>query len=442
MADNLYWVWLSQACRYNSDTFDRLIRHFSSARAVFTADEDEILSVIGKRNADFNRLCKRDLTEAGHIMDHCMMTDIGVIAYNDEDYPASLRLLTDPPPVLYYRGKRPVWRDRLHIGVVGTRKMSEYGKRMAFEIAHDLSRAGAVVVTGMALGIDGVASAAACAGGTDTLAVLGSGVDVVYPPEHMRLYREIVKHGTVLSEFAPGTPPEGRNFPRRNRIISGLSQGVLVIEGDHKSGALITAKHAEEQARDVFALPGNADEENSESTAFLLKRGARPVTCADDIIRVYDAVYPASLNMLKLLEKPSVKRERVLSSFGVSARATYPRYRRYRDTEDAAENSRPPLPEAEEAPQTKKAKEQKRAEKALREDAAQTDVIIQPNEKIEALLDKDTLAVYKCIPQGRAVTADEICKAGLPAAQVMTALTMLEIHKCVTALAGGRYIRH
>ncbi len=446
MADNLYWVWLSQACQYSSGTFDKLVRHFPSARAVYAAEEEEILSVIGKRNADFVRICKRDLVEAQRIMDHCMMTDIGIVAYNDDDYPEGLRLLSDPPPVLYYRGKRPAKANCLHIAVVGTRNISEYGKRMAFEIAHDLSRAGAVVVTGMALGIDGVASAAACAGGTDTIAVLGSGVDVIYPREHACLYREIEKKGTVLSEFAPGTPPDARNFPRRNRIISGLSQGVLVIEGNRISGALITAEHAEKQARDLFALPGNADEENSEATSLLLKRGARPVTCADDIIRIYEAVYPASLNMLRLLDAPRVKRERMLSSLGVSAEVRYPRYRRYKESGDAEEVEKTLFVAEERAVppvhRVHNAVRKKSKDKARSGEKESTEIMHRTTEGIEKLLDAETLAVYKCMPVGRAVTVDEICKSGLSAASVMTAMTMLEIHKCVTALAGGRYIRY
>ena len=446
MADNLYWVWLSQVCRYDTGGFDRLIRHFSSARAVYAAEEEVLLSVIGKKNADFMRICKHDLSEAQRIMDYCMMTDTGIIAYDDEDYPETLRLLADPPPVLYYRGKRPLWKKRLHIAVVGTRRMSEYGKRMAFEIAHDLSRAGAVVVTGMALGIDGVASAAACRGGTDTVAVLGSGVDMIYPREHARLYHAIEEYGTVLSEFAPGTPPDGWNFPRRNRIISGLSQGVLVVEGNRISGALITAEHAEKQARDIFALPGNADEENSEATTLLLKRGARPITCADDIIRLYESVYAPTLNMLKLLEEPLVKREKVLSSLGVSARVTYPRYRRYEEANGLGETA--PEKPTEQKEKTKlwhrrlrSYKKEAPTEAAL-SDTVPTEVIVQKAEEAEALLDAATLSVYKCIPIGRAVTVDEICKVGIPAAEVVTALTMLEIHKCVTALPGGRYIRH
>ena len=432
MADNLYWIWLSECCRYNTDTFDRLVRHFSSPRRIFHAAEEELVSVVGKRNGDVARILHHDLSDAERIMRYCAMTDTGIISYGDDDYPARLRMLSDPPPVLYCRGRRLSTDDDLLVSIVGTRKMSEYGKRMAFEIAHDLARAGATVVTGMALGIDGVASAAALAAGKSTVAVIGSGLDIVYPKEHMRLFSAIAEHGTVLSEFAPGTPPERCNFPRRNRIISGLSQALVVIEGDEKSGALISARHAEKQGRDIFALPGNADEKNSEATSLLLKQGARPVTCADDIIRVYEPLYGARLNIFKLLEPTDVRMNKVLSSLRISARPYYPKYKTYEAVEEnkeKQERSRKPLLAS------RKGKDV--CTPVMGEDQGGEDL---PPEK-KKLLDEKAIAVYRAIPRGKGKTVDELCAAGFSAGEVLAALTMLEIHQCVTAIAGGRCVR-
>lgn len=439
MADNLYWVWLSECCQYNTDTFDRLVRHFATPRHVFRAEEEELISVVGKKNADVARIMRHDLSDAERVMRYCAMTDTGIISYGDDDYPARLRMLEDPPPVLYYRGRRLAVDDDLLVSVVGTRKMSEYGKRMAFEIAHDLARAGATVVTGMALGIDGVASAAALAAGKPTIAVIGSGLDIVYPREHMRLFSAIAEHGTVLSEFAPGTPPEGRNFPRRNRIISGLSQALVVIEGDDRSGSLISARHAEKQGRDIFALPGNADEKNSESTAILLKKGARPVTCADDVIRLYEPLYGARLNMFKLLEPTNVRMDKVLSSLRVSARPHYPKYKTYEAATDE-----------ERLPQEKQVKQEKPRKSlfGLRKEKESPAPIVGEKKgaptlspEKEKLLDEKAIAVYHAIPAERGMTVDELCAAGFAASEVLSALTMLEIHGCVTAVAGGRYMR-
>ena len=230
MGENLYWVWLSQCCLYNSGTADRLLRIYKSPRTIYETDNAELKEALGEKNADLARMEDKDLSVAQRIMDFCMISDVGILSYGDPQYPARLRLLPDAPLVLYYKGKLPPFDGRLLVSVVGTRKMSEYGKRMGFEIAYDLARAGAIVVTGMALGVDGVASAAALAAGGRTIAVLGSGIDIAYPSAHKYLMGAIARKGLVLTEFAPGTPPDARNFPRRNRIISGLSQGVLVIE--------------------------------------------------------------------------------------------------------------------------------------------------------------------------------------------------------------------
>lgn len=430
MAENLYWVWLSECCRYNTETFDRLVRHYSSPRDIFLADAEELISVVGKKNADIVRILRHNLSDAERIMRYCAMTDTGIISYGDADYPARLRMLKDPPPVLYYRGARLSVDDDLLVSVVGARRMSEYGKRMAFEIAYDLARAGAIVVTGMAFGIDGVASAAALAAGKQTIAVLGSGLDIVYPKEHVRLFSAIADRGTVLSEYAPGTPPDGKNFPRRNRIISGLSQALVVIEGDHRSGALISAKYAEEQGRDIFALPGNADEENSEATTILLKQGARPLTCADDVIRLYEPLYGARLNMFKLLEPGCAHPNKVLSSLRVSAKPYFPKYKTYEGDGQGHQ----------ELPKKSIFKKESNAAKKSAAKEADLKPTSMPPEK-EKLLDEKALAVYHAMPTDRAVTVDEICAFGFSAAEVMAALTMLEIQKCVNLLPGSRYIR-
>ena len=430
MSENLYWVWLSKRCAYDSGSLDRLLRVFSSPRAIFEADEASLRRVLGNTaKADLARLCNKDLSDAQRIMDFCMMTDVGILTYGDPRYPARLRMLADAPPVLYYKGRLPAFDGRLYISVVGTRKMSEYGKRMAFEIAHDLARAGATVVTGMALGNDGVASAAAVAAEAPSIAVLGSGIDIIYPREHQYLMHGIVQKGAVITEFAPGTPPDRGNFPRRNRIISGLSQGVLVIEGDNRSGALITARLAQKQGRDIYALPGNADEVNSESTAYLLKNGAFPVTCADDIIRIYEPLYGNSLHMLRLLKHSGVRMEKTLSLWRVSARPYYAKYKTYNGEEEKMH-----LPER----KKKQSKEEKK--QAVTSEPPASPQNTDDEEKMK-LLDPATLSVYKRIKPGRAFTVDELCAEGLCAAEVLSAMTILEIHKCVMALPGGRYTR-
>lgn len=431
MGENLYWIWLSQCCLYNSGTVDRLIRIYKSPRVIYETDHQELIDALGEKNADLMRMQNKDLSEAQRIMDYCMLSDVGILSYSDPAYPARLRLIEDAPPVLYYKGKLPPFDGRLLVSVVGTRWMSDYGKRMAFEIAHDLARAGAIVVTGMALGIDGVASAAALAAGGKTIAVLGSGIDIIYPPEHQYLMHATIKKGVVMTEFAPGTPPERRNFPRRNRIISGLAQAVLIIEGNERSGSLITARLAEQQGRDVYALPGNADEENSQGTNLLLKNGAHPVSCADDIIKRYESLYGNRLNIFNLLKPVRTNVEHVLSEYRISSRAKKPGYARS-SSEGHLERNNPPRGAKEPTGQPLRAKQT----------VNETPVNASPiNEEKLSRLDDSIVAVYRTMPQGRAVTVDEVCASGIPAGQVMTALTLLEMNKLVTSLPGGRYMR-
>jgi DNA processing protein len=202
----------------------------------------------------------------------------------DEQYPAQLREISQPPKVLYIRGHIP--KNRPMIGVVGTRRYTPYGKRVTEHIVRGLVRAGCVIVSGMAIGIDSEAHKAALEAGGETVAVVGSGIDesVVYPSSNRALAREIEKHGAVISEFDPYAKSETFYFPQRNRVISGLSLGVVVIEAKEKSGALITANFALDQNREVFAVPGSIFWETSAGPNNLIKQGAKSVTCAEDVL--------------------------------------------------------------------------------------------------------------------------------------------------------------
>ena len=500
MSQNLYWVWLSRRCAYSTGSFDRLLHAFSSPREIYEAGEEELKKVDGVPVGDVSRLLNKDLSDVQRIMDYCATSQVGILAYDDPRYPSRLRLLDDPPPVLYYRGKLPVLENRLAISVVGTRKMSEYGKRMTFEIAHDLARAGAIVVTGMALGNDGVASAAAVAAGKPTIAVLGSGIDIIYPREHQYLMQAITKHGVVMTEFAPGTPPDGRNFPRRNRIISGIAQGVLVTEGDQHSGALITARLAMRQGRDVYALPGKADETNSEATTWLLKNGAKPVSCADDIISAYESLYGNTLNIFTLLRPATVDADKVIRSLRVSSRSCDPRGEARVEAPKAKGPSPAPTPKRAEPPQQRKKQKEngKPAEKEIPEwlktingliheyrpedekpvkkkptvsHEAQFSDDLLPDEEVRTvqygyfespnfvehdpltdvapedvgklkLLDQKGYTIYTRIPRDRGISVDELCNNGeFTTAEVLSALTILRVHRCIFAMPGSLYRR-
>jgi DNA processing protein len=212
--------------------------------------------------------------------------NVKIITRLDEDYPEQLKNIYSPPLVLYIQGNLPV-KDEPAIAIVGTRRATEYGRVAAARISGDLAHRGVVIVSGMARGIDAVAHLAAIRGKGKTIGVMGSGLDIIYPSEHRKLYSQIAENGAVITEFAFGTKPDKSNFPIRNRIISGLSFGTLIIEASEKSGTLITGKYALEQGRELFAVPGNITSKQSIGTNYLIKKGAKLIQRADDVMNEF-----------------------------------------------------------------------------------------------------------------------------------------------------------
>ncbi len=319
MDELVYWIWLSLACSPGGATFSKLKEKFSSAKEIYEAEEYELSKIIGYRSSDRKGLFNKSLDKAAQIYEFCTKHKVGLLPYCHDSYPKSLRSIASPPVLLYYRGSLPDFNRKFFVSVVGTRALSDYGRRAAFRISHDLAMAGSVVVSGMACGIDSVALAGAISAGGTTVAVIGSGIDVCYPKQHQKLAREIVKNGCVMTEYAPGTPPAKHNFPKRNRIISGLSAATLVIEGREKSGAYITANYAKEQDRALYALPGNIGSSTSELSNLLIKNGARLCSAADDIVRDFQDKYPGVINPFNLPDKLRVDMMSVLRELSVVA---------------------------------------------------------------------------------------------------------------------------
>ncbi|MEW4369225.1 DNA-processing protein DprA [Paenibacillus kandeliae] len=222
------------------------------------------------------------------ILDHYRHQDIQIITMMDDDYPILMKEIAQPPWVLYLRGKRKLLHS-FCIGMVGTRVPTAYGRRVGELLAGELAQRGITVVSGMARGIDSVCHEAALQIGGPTIAVLGTGIDVIYPPENRSLYERLRQHGLILSEYPPGTRPSPGTFPQRNRIIAGLSHGSVVVEADERSGSLITADYAMDSNRDVFAVPGPITSPKSKGTLSLLKQGAILVTDISDITNEYDS---------------------------------------------------------------------------------------------------------------------------------------------------------
>ena len=284
MNDKLYWIALNMIPGVGPIAYRSLVSFFHDPERVFTASQNELTAVQGIGDKTIQAI--KDFPVEGLATKELKRAeDLGVtiLTFRDQGYPKNLLHIYDPPPVLYVRGTLD-YGDPLMVAIVGSRRGSSYGRAVTKRISKDLSSAGVTVVSGMARGIDTYAHLGALEAGKRTIAVLGCGIDVIYPPENKKLFFDIIDHGAVISEFPLSTPPDGKNFPKRNRIISGISLGVVIVEATADSGSLITASYALEQGREVFAVPGNVGTATSQGTNRLIKQGAKLVEESQDIL--------------------------------------------------------------------------------------------------------------------------------------------------------------
>jgi DNA processing protein len=300
-----YWIALKSITGIGNSSFFSLIDKFGSIEKIFSAAADEltVISGINKKSATAIAGFK-GWGKIQRELDAINKAGIKIITYLDELYPSNLSNIYDRPAFIYVRGSLKT--EDINIAIVGSRLASTYGKYTTERISRELTLKGITIVSGMARGIDSAAHRGALAAQGRTIAVLGSGLDIVYPPENNKLFDSIVENGAVISEFPLGTPPRSNNFPARNRIISGMSYGVLVVEAGEKSGSLITAKLALEQGREVFAVPGNIDASVSRGTNKLIKQGAKLIESSDDVL---EEIFPQLEKAKTFNDTPLSKRE-------------------------------------------------------------------------------------------------------------------------------------
>ena len=459
------WVWLSLKCGAGSSELMNLIESMGTVGKIYESGFEDYMSAgVSERLACL--LCEKDMEQASKVMYYCERYRIGILCYDDEKYPKSLKSLPNPPAVLYWSGNLPDLNRRLCISVVGTRKMSDYGMRAAYKIAYETAAAGAVIISGMALGIDGVAACAAVTAGGSTVAVLGCGIDIIYPKCHRKLEEIIRRHGAVITEFPPATEPHGYNFPIRNRIISGLGQGTVVIDADVGSGAMITAKNAILQGRDIYAVPANIDGENSSGTNALIRDGAVAVLCGRDIISNYSYIYHDSIDMARLTnaEKRSEFDPRAIRNMEIGVRKFVPgRF----DNKNSSDFSDKISIGGERTEREIKARNSFDRRPNEEKNSSKSDgVSIDGHEKInnknetgmsgradenihtsdnsseifDSLSEKQK-KIFEEIPIDRAVTVDSLTKLGFTMGEVMASLTVLEIKGLISSLPGALYIR-
>ncbi len=382
MAMLKYWVWLAAMPALTNHSKLLLLEHFTSPESIFYADEEAYWQVEGLHKTQAALLTDKSLERAGRILDDCARKDLFVLTMDDAAYPARLRNIYDPPVLLYGKGSMPLFDDEVTVAVVGTRKCTPYGLHAAEQLGYEMAKSGAVVVSGLAKGIDAAAHRGALRAGGFTAAVLGGGVDVVYPAENRRLYEDIAATGVLGSEYPPAAEPEAWHFPVRNRIISGLSLAAVVVEAPEKSGALITANTALEQGREVFAVPGPINAPNSVGCHQLIREGAGLAGCGWDVLSEYKNRFPHRLKK--------------------------------------SGEELPPMPEGSE----KKMKPAAAAEETAKTPALPVLDIVR-NE--EGLTD-DQLRIIQVLTTDKPLLTDDVAEmTGLPVRRVLSALTVLEI---------------
>ncbi|MBE6963830.1 MAG: DNA-protecting protein DprA [Ruminococcaceae bacterium] len=384
-----FWLWLTTLPGLTNQTRLALLRHFGSPEDIFYAEPGEILLTEGIIREQAERLQDHRLDAAERILADCTRLGQQILTIQDAAYPGRLKNIYDPPCLLYWKGRLPAFDEEAAVAVVGTRNCTPYGIACAEKLGYGLTRGGAVVVTGLAKGIDAAATRGALRAGGVTVAVVGNGLDVHYPYESRYLYEDVAAAGVLISEYPPGTEAMGRHFPVRNRILSGLSLATLVVEAPEQSGALITAEAALEQGRDVFAVPGPIDAPDSVGCNRLIRDGAGLVSEPWDILREYEARFPE-----KLCRSESGSRPEVVG---------------YQTVEKQEAKAVPP------------------SLSLSKEGTGLTD---------------DQITLLRALDAGEPMQVDDLIEqTGIPTRRVLSALTLLELENYVEQHTGKRYTR-
>ncbi len=416
----VYWIFLGETLGYGSSKIKKISQFFKSGTTFYKSGIEEWKKCDFLKKKDLLKLETKKLKDAENIYTLCKSENYEVIPYTSEKYPKILKSINNPPAVLYISGNLPKLDNTISIAIVGTRNPTAYGKNVAFNFGYNLASSGVVVVSGGALGVDSAAQHGGIMAGGKIISVLGCGFKSGYLVKNEKLRELTRKNGALVSEYPPYTPAIPRNFPIRNRIISGISSGILVVEAGEKSGSLITASIAEKQNKKIFSIPGNIDSQYSIGTNNMIKSGAKPVTHTKDILEEFFYI-PISPNMEENFKKENKRKpqsENILT--GQEKIVPYPT--------------------------------------SILEDKTGTshNYETQPNSSILGQEKPDTpsglkdlssvsengMKVYKALPQNSSTTLDSIVfKTGLSVSTVLKSLTELEILDLTTNLPGGKYVR-
>lgn len=420
MEDTLkYWVWLQCSIGYANPKVNTIIRFYPSIIDFYNGRQQEWRLCGCFTPREFNNLCNNTLEQAQQIIDKCEMLGYNLLTPDMDKYPRQLKEIYDPPAVLYVNGNLPDIDNILSIGIVGTRNATTSGKKLAFSISYDLAKSGVNVVSGGALGIDSSSHKGALMAEGVTICVLGCGINYNYLMTNASLRKQIADNGAVISEYPPDTPPQKYSFPKRNRIISALSQGVLVVEAGEKSGALITANTALSQNKDVFAIPGDVTNAMAFGTNTLIKQGAKAVTNATEIIEEYSGKYeltyvePLPLNEISdsiINDIPSKRRKTISVNQIISSK------------------------------KNNATKGINRLDSVKIIDNINVETVVKKEKKQLEDVSENTQRIYDIICENSSTVDDIIVKTGLSVSKIMQSLTELELDEVITKKSGGKYI--
>ena len=402
MSNLKHWIWLTLRKGLAGQNAVRVLEHFGTPELVHAADEQAYRMVGGLTDAAIRSLMNKALDQADVVLGDCERYGIQLLTLQDSAYPERLKAIAQPPMVLYWKGRQFAFDNEAAIGMVGSRQATPYGVQAAAKLSADLTRKGALVVTGMAQGIDASAVRGALKVGGPVVSVLAGGIDRVYPAYHRELYEDVAAVGALISEYPPGADHRGEHFPVRNRIISGLSVGVIAVESARASGTLLTVNHALDQNREVFAVPGPIDAPMSEGTNLLIQEGcAKLIMEADDVLCEFADSFPSRLRLGRGVSLPSEAAGQRLEGAAV-------------------------IPKEQEA---RKAKETPPKE----------DVVCLCWADCKDKLTDDQRSVLLALDGGTIQADDLVERTQIPARRVLSALTVLQIQGYVAEESGKRF---
>lgn len=403
MENTIYWIWLQLACGPASPLPKKLLESFSyDINAIYNADYNDY-KTLDLPNAKIKPLIDKSTDEAQKIIDWCNEKKVGILCYDNPLFPNRLQSISDPPIVLYYIGKLYNIENSLCIGGVGTRTATRYGRENSYSFCYELARCGTIIVSGLAAGIDTSCHRAALDAGGKTIAVIGCRIDKVYPPENRNIMREIARNGLLITEYHPFFNTTPKSFPQRNRIISGLCQGIIVFEADTRSGSLITARLAQRQGRTVYALPGRIGETTSLGTNSLIRNGASLISRPSDIIDEYRFFYNLEGSSRWIPEYSGIK----------------PKSDSYHKINTKRKN-------------------------AVIEETQENRVQFKETDEVEppvTITDELQLKIYELLNKTEPIAVETIDISGYSLADIMSALTMLELTGLIEQHPGNTYTK-